>query len=72
MHPCLVPWGAYRRWSKGRNAEEPDRKGLCPSRQGLLDQMTKMYQQNIRSSPLRDVVERMLQQFQVKLNDRGV
>jgi len=43
--------------------------------------MSKVYQQNIRNSPLWDVMvqefgaeeaERMLQQFQVKLNEGGV
>ena len=68
-------------------ALRPDHEGvhaLLPGRppsQELLDQMSKVYQQNIRKSPLWDVMvqefgaeeaERMLQQFQVKLNEGGV
>ncbi len=65
----------------------PDDEGLHallpgrPPSQEVLDDMTQVYQQNIRNSPLWDVMvqefgaeeaERMLQQFQVKLNERGV
>ena len=65
----------------------PDHEGLHallggrPPSQELLDQMTKVYQQNIRNSPLWDMMvqevgaeeaERMLQKFQVKLHERGV
>ena len=54
--------------------------GRAPS-QHLLDEMTKVYQQNIRNSPLWDMMvrefgideaERLLQEFRVKLDDPQV
>ncbi len=81
----------YRRQTRQPDVSSPslwlDHEGLHgllpgrPPSQELLDDMTKVYQQNIRNSPLWDAMvqefgaeeaEGMLQQFQVKLNERDV